>query len=209
MYAVSSSSGQTTLSKIYLYTSTDAGIHVFRGNSTGDLGSLSNNGIVIANNTDPEYRFHFTCRSDSMKENVGTLIRLDGTNVTTGGVFRITHPQAGELRVKSRPMNQSNLTASDQGVYTCRIPLQNGTIKDINIGIYPSGFSSKYCCVQQLENECTLPWQTLFPTLIALKGGHIQGSLLYQCTLNQLMVSLGEGLKSSASPRSLNSPHPN
>ena len=44
---------------------------------------------------------------------------------------------------------------------------------------------------------------------LALKGGHIQGSLLYQCTLNQLKVSLGEGLKSSASPRTLNTPHPN
>ena len=78
-----------------------------------------------------------------MKENVGTLIGLDGTNVTTGGAFRITNAQAGELRVESRHMNQSNLTASDQGVYTCRIPLQNGTIKNINIGIYPSGFNSK------------------------------------------------------------------
>ena len=55
----------------------------------------------------------------------------------------------------------------------------------------------------------TLPWQQLFPTLIALKGGHIQGSLLYQCTLNQLKVSLGEGLNSSALLRTLNSPHPN
>ena len=45
---------------------------------------------------------------------------------------------------------------------------------------------------------CTLPWQPLFPTLIALKGGNILGSLLYQCTLNQLKVSLGEELKSSA-----------
>ena len=58
-------------------------------------------------------------------------------------------------------------------------------------------------------NSCTLPWQPLFPTLIALKGGHIQGSLLYQCTLNQLKVSLGGGLKSSAWPRTLNFPHPN
>ena len=78
-----------------------------------------------------------------MKENVGTLIGLDGTNVTIGGAFEITHPQAGELRVKSRPMKQSNLTASDQGVYTCRIPLQSGEMRDINVGIYSSGFSSK------------------------------------------------------------------
>ncbi len=130
-------------SSSHLYTSTGAGIHVFRGNSTGDRGSLSNNGIIIANNTDPQYRFRFACRSDSMKENVGTLIGLDGTNVTTGGVFEITNPQVGELRVEGISMKQSNLTASDQGVYTCRIPLQNGEMTDINVGIYPSGFSSK------------------------------------------------------------------
>ena len=98
---------------------------------------------IIANNTDLQYRFRFVCRSDSMKEKVGTLIGLDGTNVTSGGVFEITNPQVGELFVESRPMNQSNLTASDQGVYTCRIPLQSGAMRDINIGIYPSGFSSK------------------------------------------------------------------
>ena len=38
----------------------------------------------------------------------------------------------------------------------------------------------------------------------------MQGSLLYQCILNQLKVSLVEGsLKYSALPRTLNSPHPN
>ena len=80
-----------------------------------------------------------------MKANIGTLIGLDESNVTTSDVFDITNPQPGELLVESRPMAQSDLTASDQGVYTCRIPLQNGTIKNINIGIYLSGFNSKQC----------------------------------------------------------------
>ena len=35
------------------------------------------------------------------------------------------------------------LPASEQGVYTCRIPLQSGEIRDINIGIYPIGFNSE------------------------------------------------------------------
>ena len=98
-----------------------------------------------------QYNFRFTCRSDSMEEDVRTLIGLDGSNVTTSDVFNITNPQPGELLVESRPMNQSDLTASDQGVYTCRIPLQNGTIKNINIGIYPSGFNSKQCVSLYVE----------------------------------------------------------
>ena len=40
------------------------------------------------------------------------------------------------------------LPTDQQGIYTCRIPLQNGTETEINIGIYPSGFNSEYCSLQ-------------------------------------------------------------
>ena len=77
-----------------------------------------------------------------MMSNVGMLIGPDGTTVTTGDVFTITHPQPGELRVENT-LSQNILTAGDQGVYTCRIPLQSGEMRDINIGIYPTEFTSK------------------------------------------------------------------
>ena len=129
-----------------------AGIHVFRGASTGDLqvpGSLPNNGIVISLNTaEVGVYFRFFCRSDSMMSNVGMLIGPDGTVVPAGDVFTIAHPQPGELTVENK-LSQNVLTASDQGVYTCRIPLQIGVkrnieMRDINVGMYPSGFNSKY-----------------------------------------------------------------
>ena len=134
--------------------SAGAGIHVFRGAPTGDLqvpGSLPNNGIVISRNiAEGGVYFRFFCRSDSMMSSVGMLIRPDGTTVTTGNAFTIVRQQPGELRVENT-LSQNVLTASDQGVYTCRIPLQSGEMKDINIGIYPSGFNSKYvesvCCL--------------------------------------------------------------
>ena len=85
-----------------------------------------------------------------MMENAGTLIGPDGTIITTGSVFTITHPQLGELRAKNIPP-QNILTASDQGVYTCRIPLQSGEIGEINVGIYPSGFNSKYFILWDLH----------------------------------------------------------
>ena len=136
--------------------SAGAGIHVFRGASTSDLqvsGSLPNNGIVISlNTTEDGVYFRFFCRSDSMMSNVGMLIGPDGTTVTTGNVFTIARQQPGELTVENR-LSQNVLTASDQGVYTCCIPLQSGEMRDINVGIYPSGFSSKY--VEVLGgNEC-------------------------------------------------------
>ena len=95
-----------------------------------------------------DIRFRFDCRSDSMAENTGTLAGLDGTIATTGSVFSVTHLQPGALRVENKPP-QNVLTASDQGVYTCRIPLLSGEMREINVGIYPSGFTSK--CV--IPNE--------------------------------------------------------
>ena len=78
-----------------------------------------------------------------MMNNVGMLIGPDRTTVTTGGVFTIAHPLPGELGVEN-PLSQNILTAGDQGVYTCHIPLQSGAMMDINVGIYPSEFNSKY-----------------------------------------------------------------
>ena len=82
-----------------------------------------------------------------MMDNVGMLIGPDGTTVTTGDVFTITHPQPGELTVENT-LSQNVLIASDQGVYTCHISLQSGrkkniNMRDINVGIYSSNFFSK------------------------------------------------------------------
>ena len=71
------------------------------------------------------------------------LIGPNGTKVNTGNVFTITRSRPGELGVENRP-SQSALAAHDRGVYTCRIPLQSGDMRDINIGVYPSGFNSEY-----------------------------------------------------------------
>ena len=126
-----------------------AGIHVFIGISTG---SLPNNGMIISLNTaERGYRLRFFCRSDAMMNNVGMLIGPDETAVTTGNVFEITHLQPGELSVENRH-NQIALTAHDQGVYTCRIPLQSREMVDVNIGIYPNGFSSE--CVFLNSTVC-------------------------------------------------------
>ena len=118
--------------------STGAGIHVYVGAS---VGLLPNNGMVISRPTTPRrHSFSFQCHSDSMLSNVGILIGPDGTSVTTGDVFHIVHLLRGALRVHN---TQNDLTTSDQGVYTCRIPLQSGELRDMNVGIYPNGFSSK------------------------------------------------------------------
>ena len=100
-----------------------------------------NNGVVVSESG--SFRFRFFCRSDSISENVGQIIGLDGTPLTNNSFFFIARRQPGEISVENRVGSQDALTSSQQGVYTCRIPLQSGELKDTNIGIYPSGFNSE------------------------------------------------------------------
>ena len=121
---------------VLLATSAGAGIYVGRGVL---IGPLPNNGIVNSRPSTIRSYFIFNCRSDSMMNNVGVLIGPNEIALTTGDVFRILHYRPGELIVSSR----NDLTTSDQGVYTCRIPLQSGEMREINVGLYSSGFTSK------------------------------------------------------------------
>ena len=118
----------------------DAGIHVFRGMPSG---AFSNNNLVTLTSMDIKFRLQLFCRSDSMMKNVGKLIGLDGSPIVSSNFFEISNSQPGELSVVNLVSNSTDLTASGQGVYTCRIPLKSGETREINIGIYPSGYSSK------------------------------------------------------------------
>ena len=117
-----------------------AGIHVLNGIPSG---SFSNNNLVSFNSMDTVFRLRLFCRSDSMMRNVGELIGLDGRAIVSNSFFEISNPQPGELRVDNFVSNSTDLPASGQGVYTCHIPLQSGETREINIGIYPSGYNSK------------------------------------------------------------------
>ena len=120
-------------------------MHVFQGTP---IGSLPSNGLVISNNPESGFRLRIFCRSNSMSENVGQLIGLDGENTSTNNFFAIGRQQPGELSIENRVGFQSSLPTSQQGVYTCHIPLQNRKMWEINFGIYPNGFSSKLSPLQ-------------------------------------------------------------
>ena len=111
----------------------------------GETGAQPNNGLVISNDPGSGFRFRFFCRSNSSTRGVGELIGLDESPITDGSIFGLPTPSnGGELRVENIVGTHSLLTASEQGVYTCRIPLEGGKMREINIGVYPSGFSSEF-----------------------------------------------------------------
>ena len=103
--------------------------------------SFPNNGLVSTTNGHDEFHLRFFCRSNSTRINTGTLIGLDGNNITTADPFYISNPQPGELQIIV--YRNTTLNNTDQGIYTCQIPLENGQPKNINIGIYSDGFRGK------------------------------------------------------------------
>ena len=130
---------------------TDAGIQIFRGSPSGNF--PPDNGLVISDNpSGNDFRFRIFCRSDSMSGNVGQFIGLDGNStLASNSIFAVARRQPGELVIENRVGIQSALTSSQQGVYTCHIPLQSEKIRIFNIGIYPSGFNSELKKIRALH----------------------------------------------------------
>ena len=141
---------------VVIFISTGAGIHVFNG---ANRGSQPNNGLVVSANPGSKHRFRFFCRSDSLILNVGGLIGPDGNNFS-GNAYLVfeTPTKSGELRIVNTKGKEDLLPPSEQGIYTCQIPLQSGVMVMINIGVYPIGFNCEFvqvqltfCCMSQIN----------------------------------------------------------
>ena len=127
---------------VVIFIVTGAGFHVFNG---ANRGSQPNNGLIVSANPRSGRRIRFFCRSDSLKLNVGVLIGLNG-NTFSGNDYLVfeTPANGGELRIENVVDSEEPLPASEQGIYTCRIPLRSGEIVMINIGVYPIAFNCEF-----------------------------------------------------------------
>ena len=168
----------------------DAGINVFKG--IASIGSQPNNSLVrpiVSTNPNPETRrLRFFCRTDSMVKNLGELIGPNGSAITTNGVFEITtNRNGGEIEVANFVISD-NVTSSEQGVYTCRIPLQSGVITEINIGIYPNAFNCEFIVtVNSKVFTCESSWFTgSTPGLEC--GGKITSVKARLCALHRMRL---------------------
>ena len=136
-------------SHVISHISTGAGMFVVTGDGSVPTGVLPNNGIVIArDDVTSGNRIRVQCRSGLTDFEVGQFVDLDGTSHDvpgTTGVFSLQRSgtQPGTLQFFNRVGNEPALTTGDNGVYTCRIPDESGTMVDVNIGVYVNGFNSK------------------------------------------------------------------
>ncbi len=105
---------------------------------------LPNNGIIVALSTrTSSLTFAFQCRSGSRTDtSVRQFIGLDGQPPGSGGGLRFGfpgHPSAIAVNNQGRP----DLSAGEEGVYTCRMLDENGDTVYTNVGIYRNGFNSE------------------------------------------------------------------
>ncbi len=112
--------------------------------SSVPTGGLPNNGIVVALSTrHASLTFFFECRSGSLTDNsVRHFIGLDGqTRGTGGGLVAGFSDDPSAIFVNN--IGRPDLSAEEEGVYTCRMLDENGTTVDANVGIYRNGFNSE------------------------------------------------------------------
>ncbi len=111
--------------------------------SSVPTGALTNNGIVVALSTRTTDRatFAFQCRSGSGTDNsVRQFIGLDGQPRSTGGALRV---DLGLSAIGVSNQDRSDLSAGEEGVYTCRMLDENEDTVEANVGIYRNGFNSE------------------------------------------------------------------
>ncbi len=113
--------------------------------STVPTGGLPNNGIIVALSTRSAdgVKFAFNCRSGSRTDtSVRHFIGLNGQPRGTSGGLAVSftgQPSVVAVHNQGRP----DLSAGEEGVYTCRMLDENGDTVDANVGIYRNGFNSE------------------------------------------------------------------
>ena len=103
--------------------------------------ALTNNSLIKAASNQ---HLEFMCMSGSKQGGVGHFIGQNGQDITYkfGRPFYVSIggiDNPGLINVRS----YRTLYASYQGVYTCRIPDETGSIVDINVGLYRYEFNSE------------------------------------------------------------------
>ena len=107
---------------------------------------IANNGLIVSATNG----LRLFCVSNSSQSGVGTITLLNGVTLDTGanGIWYVAYPnnRPGFLRLQTRILSGGPmlLTPSDQGIYTCTIPDDDGNDIILNVGLYPIDFSGKY-----------------------------------------------------------------
>ena len=135
---------------------TGAGVYVGVSQLSYSSLSLPNNSIITRNTGSVDYystyrRMAFYCCSTSTSGYTGSFIGLNGNSYSgriTVQHYNSSHIHAGCIYLfldkVYRSYSQNYLSASEQGIYTCRMADSTGRNIDVSVGIYRHGYGSKF-----------------------------------------------------------------
>ena len=116
------------------------GVGIFANNKP-----VLNNTAVLADNNNQTGVIY--CNSGSKVANIGQWFSPSGVEITqnSGGTFTIVRgggiiPSFIGLQLKAG----RSLSTSDEGIYTCLIPNENGVQQVLQIGLYLNGYIGEY-----------------------------------------------------------------
>ena len=136
---------------------TGAGIYVSFSPLSYSSSSLHNNSIITSSNSyyhtyNPSYRMSFYCCSNSTTSgSTGTFIGLNGNSYS--GIINVqryssSNSYAGCMNIYLTKhygsYSQNYLSASEEGIYTCRMSDSTGRNIDVSVGIYRHGYACKF-----------------------------------------------------------------
>ena len=113
-----------------------AGIYSSRGAPGFEGRPIANNGLIVSASDG----LSLECVSSS---NLGIITEVTLANANTD-VWRLTnsHTRPGVLYLQTK--NDTSITTTEQGIYTCNISGSNGEAFIINVGLYPNGFTGEH-----------------------------------------------------------------
>ena len=115
-----------------------AGIYSSRGAPGFEDRPIANNGLIVSASDG----LSLYCVSSSDLGIITDITEATLTNANTG-VWRLTnsHTRPGVLYLQTK--NDTSITTTEQGIYTCNISSSNGEEFIINVGLYPNGFTGE------------------------------------------------------------------
>ena len=84
------------------------------------------------------------CLSGSKAPGVGTLIGPQGTDISSSLTNLTVTEGSDEDPGWLRAGEVEDMSASEGGVYTCRMPDEKGEMVEMNVGLYPTNTSKKF-----------------------------------------------------------------
>ena len=138
---------------------TGAGIYVTNTQLLYSSSSLRNNSIITSYTRylSRSYRskiyrrMGFYCCSNSTSGSTGSFIGRNGN--TYSGRFSVQHYSSSHsyagcmyIYLDGSYYSQNYLSASEEGIYTCRMPDSTGRNIELSVGIYRHGYTSKFPC---------------------------------------------------------------